>query len=155
MKKLLLIPFLCLVILPSCGITKIFDTLDRVSAVMVENKEDVRNLVGNVADITDRVKKITNKAVEGYDKISKAITEKFDTIKETISAADTNKDGELSWMEIIAMLGLGGGGGGILLRNKASKKAKEDVNTAQDKLNKEIADKLTNIQIEMARTQNG
>lgn len=151
MKKLLLIPFLCLVILPSCGITKIFDTLDRVSVVMTENKEDVRNLVENITKITGKINRVTKNAADSYDKITKVVSDKINTIKETISAADTNEDGKLSWMEIIAMLGLGGGGGGILLRNRASKKAKDDVNTSQDIVNKEVAVKLTDIQIEIAR----
>ena len=128
--------------MPSCGITKVFDTFDRIKTVVGENQEATKDIIKSIGEITESTNKVVGQ-----------VTEKIDSVMGTISAADTDKDGELSWGEIITMILGGGGGIGLLARNKASGKAKDEKFAEIKAESKDLREKLTTIQIEMAKGQ--
>lgn len=83
MKHLLLL--LVVTSLCSCGVAKVFETLDQVTSTTQEVIKQVNVVVA-----------------------------KIEEVKAAAAEADTNKDGETSTAEWLAWLAAGGGGGGLI-----------------------------------------
>lgn len=149
MKPLLLFLFL---LLPSCGIAKVFDTIDTFGRVMEDNRTNGKELIDRVTKVAGDISKVTTDISGKYDETVNVVKEKITEVKETISKMDQDGDGNVSLTEmLLGLLGLGGlGGGAVAARNaKSAKEKQEKFATLEQALNAKDV-KMNELQKELA-----
>lgn len=110
---------LVLALLCSCSVQRLVDATETAVRTGREVGEKV-NLIGElVRDVIGSVKEQTTKVVA-------SVEEKMAAIKARVEEADTDKDGTLSWDEILAALGVLTGGGALVgMKAQAAKNSRK------------------------------